>query len=262
MSTQKRKQSIFERFPVLKTIPNEKFPYHIFIIPDGNGRWSQKLHNIVLKGHEKGAQVILHLLRELGEIEAIKIVTIWGFAADNWKRTKQEVTGLMRLFKSNLEDAIEELRERNGRFIHLGRKERISPVLRETIERLEKETAKNNGQIICIAIDFGGEDQEIRIVEKAKHLESSMEITKDVVWSLRDGGGLIPPADLLIRTSGEKRTSDVGWLNGSSTELFFIDKLFPDITTADIVEAIVDFSKRERRFGARLSMSSKAPQES
>ncbi|HSW98043.1 MAG TPA: undecaprenyl diphosphate synthase family protein, partial [Candidatus Saccharimonadales bacterium] len=106
-------------------------------------------------------------------------------------------------------------------------------------------------QIICIAVDFGGEDQELRVMEAARNLPKDTSVTKELLWKLRDAHGLIPPADLLIRTAGEKRTSDIGWVNGAPTELYFIEKFFPDVETQDIVDAIVDFSKRERRLGAR-----------
>lgn len=246
------KQTFFDRFSKLKDIPLDKFPRHVFIIPDGNGRWAQKLGNVVLKGHETGARVIRQLLRDLGEIEQIKIVTVWGFSSDNWKRGKKEVAGLMALFKKSFEETVGEIIERNGRFIHLGRKDRIPKDLLKTIETVEKKTKENTGQIVCIAIDFGGEDQELRVIEKARKLPLSIPTNKKLLWQLRDGSGTITPADLLIRTAGERRTSDVGWLNSSPTEIYIINKLFPDISTSDIIEAISDFSKRERRMGARI----------
>jgi undecaprenyl diphosphate synthase len=248
----KQKQTIFERFPVLKKIPKERFPKHVFIIPDGNGRWAKKNGNPVLYGHKKGAQIIRTLLEDLSEIEEIKIVSIWGFSADNWKREKKEVEGLMYLFKDNLKKTLTEIKKRNGRFVHLGRKDRIPSFLLKTIEKTEGETKQNTKQIVCIAIDFGGQDEEIRVMEKARAIPQNTPMTAELLWSLRDGKGVITPADLLIRTSGEIRTSDVGWLNGAPTELYFLDKYFPDITTEDVIAAIVDFSKRERRFGGRL----------
>lgn len=245
------KQSIFDRFPIVKTISKEKFPKHVVIIPDGNGRWAQQENKFVLHGHQKGAEVIKNILRDLGELDGIKIVTLWGFSADNWKRSEKEVKGLLFLIQKQIEETIAEVKERNNRFFHLGRKDRLPASLLEIITNAENETRGNPGQIICVAIDFGGEDQELRLIESARNISKETNITKEVLWQLRDGHGLIPPADLLIRTAGEKRTSDIGWLNGAPTELYFIEKLFPDVTTEDIVEAIVDFSKRDRRFGAR-----------
>ncbi|HSW96799.1 MAG TPA: polyprenyl diphosphate synthase [Candidatus Saccharimonadales bacterium] len=245
------KQTIFERYPELQTIPKDRFPQHVAIIPDGNGRWAQEEGKFVLHGHQKGAEQIKTILRDLSQIEAVKIVTLWGFSADNWKRSEKEVKGLLFLIQKQIEMTIAELKERNARFIHLGRKDRLPSTLLHIIENAEKETRDNPGQIICIAVDFGGEDQEIRVLEAVRKLSKDTQITKELLWQLRDGQGLIPPADLLIRTAGERRTSDIGWVNGAPTELYFIEKFFPDVETDDIVGAIVDFSKRERRLGAR-----------
>lgn len=246
-----QKISIFERFPELETIPSHGFPSHVLIIPDGNGRWAQQEKKFVLQGHKKGAEQIDIILHDLSELQEIKIVTLWAFSSDNWKRSADEVKGLMFLIQSQVEQKIKDVKERNARFIHLGRKDRIPKSLLDTIEAAEQDTKNNLGQIICLAIDFGGDDQQVRILEKLRSIPSDTKIDLELLWQLRDGNGEVPPADLLIRSASEKRTSDIGWLNGASTELYFIDKYFPDVTTADIVKALVDFSKRERRFGAR-----------
>ncbi len=125
------------------------------------------------------------------------------------------------------------------------------PTLGEAIEEIENETRGNTGQVVYVALGFSGEDQELRIIEKARQLPAETPTTPEVVASLRDGEGKIPPPDLLVRTSGEKRLSDVGWLAVRNTELYFSNKFFPDITMGDIVKALVDFSKRDRRFGGR-----------
>jgi len=247
------KLSLYDQFPALKQIPEEKFPKHILIIPDGNGRWAKEHNIFVTAGHKKGAEVVEKILDDISQIQAIKAVTLWGFAADNWKRSTDEVKGLMFLLKYKIKNTIKKLKARNGRFIHLGRKDRMPQDLREILEREENNTKKNTGQILSLAIDFGGEDQNIRMIQQARQIPSNIPISQDVLWQLRDGHGIVKSADLLIRTSGEKRTSDIGWLNGVSTELYFIEKFFPDITIEDIVDAIIDYAKRERRFGGRVN---------
>src|SRR5579871_5555875 len=245
------RNQLFEKYPELKIVKKNAFPSHIMIIPDGNGRWAQQKEHPVLYGHKKGAQQIQEVLRDLQELTEVKIVTVWGFSTDNWKREKTEIKGLLTLMLYQIKQTIGELHQQNRRFIHLGRKDRLSRSLYQSLVNAEELTKNNTGQIVCIAIDFGGEDQELRVVEAARQLPRQTMITRELLWQLRDGKGLIPPADLLIRTAGEKRTSDIGWLNGAPTELFFIEKLFPDITAKDIITGIVDFSKRERRFGGR-----------
>jgi len=240
---------IFKRFPELKKLPVEKFPNHILIIPDGNGRWAKRINSVPIVGHRQGFKVLKEVLEDLQELP-IKIVTIWGFAADNWKRSEEEVTELMKLFEGGIKDLVPNLIKNESRFIHLGRKDRIPFSLKVGIEKAEKATRNNKGKILCLAIDFGGEDQEVRIMQAIRSLPKNAEINSELVKKLRDGHGEIPPADLIIRTSGENRTSDIGWL-GTNSEFYSISKLLPDAGIKDFVKAILDYSGRERRFGAR-----------
>jgi undecaprenyl diphosphate synthase len=249
LQSQSMKTNIFEKFPELKGISNEKFPRHVLIIPDGNGRWAKKINSIPIIGHRQGFKVLRGVLENLQELP-IDIVTVWGFAADNWKRTKEEVAELMQLFEEGLNGIVPGLLKNKSKFIHLGRKDRIPFSLQVAIEKAEKATRNNMGKILCLAIDFGGEDQELRIMQAVRSLPKNTTIDLNVVRNLRDGKGEIPPADLIIRTSGENRTSDIGWL-GTNSEFYSISKLLPDAGIKDFIKAIIDYSTRERRFGAR-----------
>lgn len=251
-------RSIFYRYPELGKIPEDGWPKNVLIIPDGNGRWAQANKLAVQAGHEKGSKVIVQAFREFSELsEHIPFVGAWGFSVDNLKRSDDEVSYLMNLFERTIELLRPELQQRNNKFIHIGRRDILErrPSLREIIERTERETQNNTGQTLYIALGFGGEDQELRMMEKARQLSPEVELTPEIVASFRDGEGLIPPADLIIRTSGEHRVSDVGWLAGRNTELDFIDKLFPSVTMKHFVESLVRFSKRERRMGSRPSVN-------
>lgn len=236
--------SVLDRFPQLKQISKEKFPNHVLIIPDGNGRWAQINGKPPIVGHAKGYLVLKQVMENL-QYMPIKIITIWGFATDNWKRPKEEIDDLMKLFERGLKETIPGLLKNKYRFIHLGRKDRIPRSLKETIEKTEKITQKNDGKISCGAIDFGGQDQELRIMQSVHKLPQDIEITSEVMEKLRDGKGIIPSADLIIRTSGEQRTSDLGWLAVNS-EFYSIKKMLPDASTSDFIEALIDYSKRER----------------
>lgn len=244
-------QSIFDKFPLLKEIPEEKFPNHVLIIPDGNGRWANRMRQLPIFGHRQGMKIIKEVLDALKDLP-IKIITVWGFSANNWKRQKNEVESLMKLFESAIKENLPELIKNNTRFIHLGRKDRIPFSLVKMIEDSEKKTQYNTKRTFCLALDFGGEDQELRILNEVRKLPKSVDITPTVVEQLRDAKGLIPPADLIIRTSGEQRTSDLGWLERNA-EFYSIPKLLPESTIKDFVNAIVDYSKRERRYGGRSS---------
>lgn len=242
-------KSVLDRYPELKKIPKEKFPNHLLIIPDGNGRWAERMNKPPIIGHKKGYKVLKEALETLQDLP-INIVTIWGFASDNWKRPKQEIENLMRLFRAAIESNLSSLLKNKSKFIHLGRKDRIPDYLKQTIIKAEQKTADNNRRIFCLAIDFGGEDQVLRMMQKANNLPKNTNITLDIVKNLRDGNGDIPPADLIIRTSGEQRVSDIGWLS-SNAEFYSILKFLPEAQISDFIEAITDYSKRNRRFGGR-----------
>lgn len=248
ISLSRKKMDIFEQFPVLKSIPKENFPNFIFIIPDGNRRYAKEREKSVLWGHKKGFDVIIQILRSMRPLP-VKVVGFWGFSSDNWKRNEQEIKGLMGIFELMLTKYLGELMENNSRFIHLGRKDRLPQRLVKKIKEVEEKTSKNTGQIVCAALDFGGEDQMIRMINKAKGLDKNIEMTPELLHSLRDGNGVIPSADLVMRTS-EIRTSDLGWINGKNTILYFMpEKYFPQMNEEDIVKAIEFFYHTERRQG-------------
>jgi len=244
----KSNKSVWEKFPDLKKVPTERFPHHVLLIPDGNGRWAKLAQKSITDGHRAGAEVIKGIYNDLWQLP-IKFVTIWGFSADNWSRTAEEAEGIMKVIDSTLSEMVPDAMEKNGRIIHIGRKDRIPEYLRKHLEEAEKMTEKNTGTVFSLAVDYAGADQELRIFKKMVE-DKIEEITPEVITKYRDGNGIVPPADLVIRTSGEKRTSDLGWLSTNS-ELYFIEKLLPNSGSKDIVEAIIDFSKRERRFGGR-----------
>lgn len=248
-SLEERREEIFKQFPKLRSIPQDKFPQHIFIIPDGNRRYARNHGKPELWGHRQGFKVAIKLLRYFRPLP-IRAVTLWGFGADNWKRSKNEIDNLMRIFGFIIDNYLDELIENNCRFIHLGRRDRIPKSLLGKIEEAELETKNNSGQIICLALDFGGEDQNVRMIERAMKLPKNTKIDEDVLWKLRDTQGLVRSADLIIRTS-ETRTSDVGWMNGKHSVLFFLpNKLFPEITEKDFADSLIYYSKTKRNEGA------------
>lgn len=244
----KSEKTVWEKFPDLKGIPDEKFPRHLLLIPDGNGRWAKLAHKNITEGHKKGADVIKNIYNDLWQLP-IQFITIWGFSADNWSRTKEEADGIMHVIDETLKVLLPQALERNERILHIGRKDRIPAYLRKAFENAEAVTAKNTGTVLSLAVDYAGQDQEVRMMKKMIE-DKVKEVTPETLLKYRDTGGIVPTADLIIRTSGEKRTSDLGWLSINS-ELAFISKLLPNTGSKDIVEAIIDFTKRERRFGGR-----------
>ncbi|MCL4393121.1 polyprenyl diphosphate synthase [Patescibacteria group bacterium] len=236
----------------VKNIHRDKFPCNILIIPDGNGRWAKQRNKKVTYGHRVAAEKMKKIIEDLKTIENVKTLTLWGFSSDNWKRDKTEINGIMRILRVMINSFSGQLIKDQIRFIHIGRKDRIPKQLLESITILENKTKMFDRKVLALAIDFGGEDQIIRMLSKVRDLPKDLEIDKNILESIKDGGGVIPTSDLIIRTSGEIRISDIGWFNGKQTELYFSDKYFPDIDTDDILAAILDFSKRERRMGGRV----------
>lgn len=246
----KQNNNIFEEFPQLKNIPEDKFPEHVLIIPDGNGRWAKRFQKLPSFGHRQGFKVLQKVIRKFEDLP-VNILTVWAFSSNNWKRDSKEIESLMKIFDLGLKEALKDLEEKNMRFIHLGRRDRLPDFLRETIDLCEEKTKNNGPKILCIALDYSGQDQEIRMLEKARNLPKNIKIDLEIVKKLRDSEGLIPPADLIIRTSGENRVSDLGWIVENS-EFYSINKMLPETNFDDFAVALVDYSKRERRFGARI----------
>lgn len=251
----KSDKTVWDKFPELKGIPENKFPTHLLLIPDGNGRWAKMAHKTITDGHKAGAEVIKNIYNDLWQLP-IKFISIWGFSADNWSRTPEEADGIMHVIDETLKVLLPQALERNERIIHIGRKDRIPAFLRQAFEHAEEVTKNNTGTVLSLLVDYAGQDQELRMIRRMMK-DNIHDITAETLLKYRDGGGIVPPADLVVRTSGEKRTSDLGWLTINS-ELAFITKLLPNTGSKDIVEAIIDFTKRERRFGGRQSPIAKS----
>ena len=249
--------SVFDRFPILKEIPQERFPQTVLIIPDGNGRFAAINHLPISEGHKLGAHALKKALELFVELP-IKTLLVWGFSNDNWKRPQEEINGIMRVMDAMLLDNVGFLKKHQVRLIRMGREDAIQtryPDLWATMTLLEEATKHYPKKILGLLVDFSGQDQELRMIQKAKTLPN-IPITHELIdFLLRDGEGFIKPADLVIRTSGEQRMSDIGWL-GRNAEFCAIDALLPYVVEQDFVKALVDYSKRERRFGGRPTHSS------
>lgn len=241
--------TVFDRFPQLKEVPKEKYPKHLLIIPDGDVRWATILGAIPVIGHQHGAKVLKETLRALRDLP-IEIVTIWGLSADNWKRPQNELNGIMQVAKDTIDEGLPEFQQYNVRVIHLGRKDRINPDLRASLEKVEEITKNNSGQKLCLAIDYGGEDQELLAMQTLVDLQLPLgtRVTPELRENLFSKTVFIPPADLVMRTSGELRYSDLGRIMRNS-EFYTIKPLLPDAKVEDFINGIVDFSKRTRRMG-------------
>jgi undecaprenyl diphosphate synthase len=228
----------------------KKIPHHIAIIPDGNRRWSRARGLPTLEGHRRGFNTAVNISRYIRKL-GVSTLTIWAFSTENWKRTKEEVGYLMRLYAEMTDKYLKEAIKDKVKIIHLGRKDRIPSFLLNKIESAEEKTKDNNKHILNIALDYGGHDEVIRALNRINSERRTNNQLTEVEFEkyLDTAGQPYPNPDLVIRTSGETRTSGLMIWQAAYAELFFIQKHFPDLTEKDIDTAIDEFRNRQRRFG-------------
>lgn len=220
-------------------------PRHLVLIPDGNGRWAQKHRVPIAEGHLRGGQAIKTILYELENLD-INYVTVWGFSTENWSRTEEEVTGIMTVMESLIDTEGERLVSKGYKFRHVGRRDRIQSQLLAKIEDLEQKTSANTGKTLVLALDYGGRDEIVRAVHKSV----GQQIDEENFKNLLDTAGL-PDPDLIIRTSGETRTSGVYPYQGVYAEFVSSPVLLPDFDKTELFKCLEEYSKRQRRFGRR-----------
>lgn len=227
---------------------NKNIPQHVVIIPDGNRRWAKKHDLAPIEGHKKGLETAMNVVRGSRSL-GVKILTLWGFSAENWRRPNMEVGYLMRMYTQFFKKHLKELVDENVRFHWIGRRDRVPSALRKILEKVEAATAKNSKYVLNICIDYGGHDELIRAFKRivARKIKPS-QINEDLISTNLDTAG-IPDPDLLIRTSGEYRTSGMLVWQAAYSEFFFSKLLFPDFSIAELKRAITDFARRQRRYG-------------
>lgn len=229
-----------------------KIPQHVAIILDGNGRWAKKRHMPRNYGHKVGADNLEQVIEDAWDL-GIKYLTVYAFSTENWKRSVEEVTGLMTILRDFLRRSIEKSMKNNMRVSIIGKRDRLDKDIVAAIEELEETTKNNTGLNFIVALNYGGRDEITRAVAgiaqdyKDGKLDIA-DITEDFISSRLDTAG-IPDPDLLIRTSGEIRTSNFLPWQISYSEFYFCDTLWPDFKKADLQKAIDYFNGRERRFG-------------
>src|SRR3989344_1128136 len=223
-------------------------PNHIAIIPDGNRRWAREHGLPTLEGHRRGfeaARKIVKYARDVG----IHTLTLWAFSTENWTRTKEEVSYLMKLYAEMTDKFLDEAVKDEVRVIHLGRKDRIPEFLLKRIKNGEEKTRNFTRNILNIAFDYGGRDEVLRAIGKIRNSNSGIREEKDIEKYLDTADQPYPDPDLILRTSGEMRISGLMIWQAAYSELLFLNKHFPEMTTSDIDFAIEEYKRRQRRFG-------------
>ena len=232
----------------------ENLPNHIAIIMDGNRRWAKAKGKPASFGHKEGAKTLEKIVRYANKI-GIKYITVYAFSTENWKRKAEEVSALMALFQSYLDDYSKRADSENIKVKILGSREGLSEKMKDSIQRCMERTKNNTGITFNIALNYGGRDEILKAVKEiATEIKdgkiSPEEITEETISDKLYTKGE-PDPDLLIRTSGEIRLSNFLPWQLVYTEFLFVEKNWPDFTENDLDEAIIEYQKRTRKFGAK-----------
>ena len=227
----------------------EKIPTHVAIIMDGNRRWAAAHGMGPVAGHEYVAKKIMEPIVKHCIALGIPYLTFWCFSTENWRRDKAEVEGVMNLFRTLLKKKVEKYQDLGVRLNVLGDLSRFAEDIVKKVKEGLEETKKNKKVTVSLALNYGGRDEVVRAIKKIfREGLTAGEITEEVISSYLDSAD-IPDPDLIIRTGGELRLS--GYLPWQSvySELYFTPVLMPEFTVKEFDKAILDYQRRERRFG-------------
>jgi len=228
-------------------------PVHVGIIMDGNGRWAQAKGLPRVAGHRQGAESVRRAVSASVEL-SIRYLTLFGFSNENWKRPQSEVSALMGLLRLYLRQEIAELYRQGVRIRFIGDREKLASDIGALIEGAEDKTRNNDTLTLTIALSYGARQEITAAARKLARLAADGKIdpeaiTEEVFEDYLETAG-IPDPDLIIRTSGEQRMSNFLLWQLAYAELFFVDTYWPDFSKQNLEEAVDEFNRRERRYGA------------
>ena len=236
--------------PRLRTGGTDERPRHVAIIMDGNGRWATERGWPRLVGHRRGAERVKQIVRACPDL-GVNWLTVYAFSTENWKRSTEEVLGLMKIFRRYIEREAEGLSGEGVRLRFIGGRERLDPKLQQLMASIEARTAGNTRLNLTVAINYGGRDEltraAARLAQKVARGEISDPGQSDLEACLDTAGQ--PDPDLVVRTSGETRTSNFLPWQAAYAEYEFTPTLWPDFTPEHLAGILDRFGLRERRFG-------------
>jgi undecaprenyl diphosphate synthase len=242
-----------EESSFLERLDLTRLPRHIAVIMDGNGRWAQKRHLPRVAGHSAGTQSARTTIETCARLH-IEALTLYAFSVENWRRPKAEIEFLMQLLREYLRKEMPLIQRNNIRMRFLGRTEDLPAAVQKDTREATEATASNSGMVLSIALNYGGRAELVDAVNAilaARHNSSSVTpplVTEDEITRHLYTADL-PDPDLLIRTSGEMRVSNFLLWQIAYAEIFVTETLWPDFNRARLLEALLDFQKRERRYG-------------
>jgi undecaprenyl diphosphate synthase len=221
---------------------------HVGIIMDGNGRWAQQRGQNRTQGHLEGLQTAKTIVKTASDI-GMAYLTLYAFSTENWKRAAGEVNFIMGLVKRYLRSELNFYRDNRIRLRYAGDKEGLPPDIQKDIEDTCEYTRDFQGLQVILALNYGGRDEIVRAVKRMLRDREGGEISAGILGRYLDNPD-VPDPDLIIRTAGEFRTSNFLLWEGAYAEYYISDKFWPDWTGEDLISAVENFKKRERRFGA------------
>lgn len=224
----------------------KNIPTHIGIIMDGNGRWAKKRFLPRTVGHKAGVEAVREIVRKCASLN-VKYLTLYAFSTENWSRPKDEVSALMSLIVTYLRSELKELNKEQVVIKTIGDMSALPDLPRQELEKAEEKTKDNEGLVLTLAINYGFRADLLQTINKLA-LENVKEVDDKKLRSYMYTS-FLPDIDLLIRTSGEKRLSNFMMYEASYSELYFTDVLWPDFGPDNLVEAIIDYQSRQRRYG-------------
>ena len=240
-------------FSKKKNIENRILPTHLAIIMDGNGRWAKKRGLPRTAGHTAGASNFRTITKYCSRI-GIKYLTVYAFSTENWKRSEAEVKGLMLLLKAYVEKMLAKTNSNNIKINILGDISKLDISLQKSINRILDKTKENTGLTLNIAFNYGGRDEIVKATQKISEEVKKGNINVEDIDEKMVGDYLYtkgqPDPDIMIRTSGELRLSNFLLWQLAYTEFVFLNKYWPDFNEKDLDNAVEDFQKRHRNFGA------------
>jgi undecaprenyl diphosphate synthase len=234
-------------------IDPKRLPLHIAIIMDGNGRWARKRNFSRIFGHRAGVNSVRNTVETCAQM-GVPILTLYAFSVENWKRPRHEVEGLWRLLRYYLKRELSNLMKNEIQLVAIGRIESLPGTVQDDLQYVMDATSRNSGMRLNLAINYGGRTELVDAVNalidnaRVEGTLDSLEVSEDTISSYLYTAGLHDP-DLLIRTSGEMRVSNFLLWQIAYAELYVTETLWPDFDRKNLLEAVLDYQSRERRFG-------------
>jgi undecaprenyl diphosphate synthase len=241
-----------EDVALLRELDPQKFPKHVAIIMDGNGRWAQRRHLPRIAGHRGGVRIAREVIETCARLK-ISALTLYAFSLENWRRPQAEIDFLMRLLREYLRKELPVIHKNNIRLLVIGRPDQLPKEVQEDVNKAMQQTAGNTGMRLVVALNYGGRAELVdafnSILDGVRHNGMANYVIDEQAISDHLYTAGLPDPDLLIRTSGEMRVSNFLLLQIAYAEIYVTNTLWPDFSRGELLNALLEFQKRERRYG-------------